>query len=48
LDLVARQEVIVTDGSINNSLRWYPTALLDGGDNNGIPNKDASHSPLTE
>ncbi|MEG7436082.1 hypothetical protein V6E04_18645, partial [Serratia marcescens] len=47
LDLVSRKKVIVTDGSINNSLRWYPTALLNG-DNDGISNSDAPHSPLTE
>lgn len=47
LDLVARQKVIVTDGSINNSLRWYPTALLSG-DNDDRSNRDTSHSSLTE
>lgn len=47
LDLVSRKKVIVTDGSINNSLRWYPTALLNG-DNDGISNSDAPPPPLTE
>ncbi|MFI8416094.1 hypothetical protein ACQKDS_06465 [Serratia sp. NPDC078593] len=27
LELVAQGDVIVTSGSVKNSLRWYPTAL---------------------
>ncbi|MBH3136624.1 hypothetical protein I5M99_07265 [Serratia marcescens] len=47
LELVAKQKVLVTDGSINNSLRWYPTALLPAG-NKEIPGIDAPYSRLTE
>ncbi|MEB7512840.1 hypothetical protein NGC47_20910 [Serratia marcescens] len=28
LNMLDRKEVIVTDGPIGKSLRWYPTALL--------------------
>lgn len=29
LDMVTHQKVLVTDRAIKNSLRWYPSALLN-------------------